>query len=113
VKIAIIKKEGKLKMKIHVIAKRWFQKSYGNTYHSVKVYVDGELIEYVPFEYGYGDQWQQTAHEVLMKHGYFPKTGKSLPSGMNADYYEFITWIRNNRENYSYTVQDVDRKKDL
>ena len=100
-------------MKIHVIAKRWFQKSFGNTYHSVKVYVDNELLEYVPFAYGYDEQWQQTAHEILMKHGYFKKTGECLESGANKDYYEFTKWIREHREDYSYTVKDVDRKKDL
>lgn len=100
-------------MKIHVEAKRWFQKSAGNTYHSVKVYVDDELVEYSPFNYGYDQQWQQTAHEILMKHGYFPKTGEMLSSGFQKDYYEFIEWIRNNPDSYTYKVTDVSRKKDL
>lgn len=60
-------------MKIHVEAKRWFQKTYGNTYHSVKVYVNGKLIGQVPFRYGYDKAWQQTAHEILMEKGFFPK----------------------------------------
>lgn len=100
-------------MKIHVEAKRWFDKINGNTYHSVKVYVDNELIGEEPFRYGYDQAWQQTAHNILMEKGYFPKTGLSLSSGTQKDYYKFTQWIRENRDNYSYNVIDVPRKKDL
>jgi hypothetical protein len=100
-------------LKIHVDAKRWFDKTYGNTYHSVKVYVNNELIGENSFCYGYDQAWQQTAHEILMKKGYFQKTGLSLSSGANKDYYNFITWIRDNRENYTYNVTDVNKRKDL
>ncbi len=50
-----------------VIGRRWFERVNGNTYHSVKVYKDGQLIGYVPFTYGYGSQYEQTALELIKK----------------------------------------------
>lgn len=44
----------------------WFQRSYGNTYHTVCVLVDGREVYRSPSpEYGYGDQWQRTAADAL------------------------------------------------
>ena len=49
-----------------IVAKRWFQKSYGNTYHSVSIYQGGQRVAYTPTpRYGYGDQWIVTAGELL------------------------------------------------
>ena len=58
---------------IKIVAKRWFQRSFGNTYHSVHVFValgEGkdyrlESIGYIPFRYGYGDHYLNTAAEIL------------------------------------------------
>lgn len=74
---------------ISIVARRWFQSSYGNTYHSVAVSalvtretanrVDPEnypMLEknydvyidlvYVPFEYGYGEHYLHTAMRALI-----------------------------------------------
>ena len=98
-------------MRITVYTRRWFQRSYGNTYHSCRVYVDGKEIGHAPFVYGYGDQWQQTAHDLLTKAGYFPKTGERLSSGMDKDYYDFLQWTRTG--DYTAHVIDVPCKKYL
>lgn len=37
---------------IQILGKRWFQQSYGNTYHSVKMWFDDDTTEYIDFEYG-------------------------------------------------------------
>lgn len=50
-----------------IIARRWFDQVYGNTYHSVEVYRDGNLIERNPFSYGYGDGYQQTAMDIIKR----------------------------------------------
>jgi len=55
---------------IIIDGRRWFQKTYGNTYHSVTVTVDGQTFS-SGIHYGYGDQYRQTALELLQKHGYF------------------------------------------
>jgi hypothetical protein len=81
---------------ILVDVKRWFQKSYGNTYHSVTIYVNDEVLR-TDFEYGYGRQYLRTAHTLLTEHDY-----DVLP------YNKFI-----NSVSVRYTVEDVKRKKDL
>jgi hypothetical protein len=98
---------------ITIIGRRWFQRTYGNTYHSVEVYVNGELIGRVEFAYGYGDHYLQTAHEILQDKGYYPKTGITLPSGMCRDYYGFTQDMHNHRNKFVISVTDVERKKDL
>lgn len=88
---------------ISVVARRWFQRTYGNTYHSVQVTVNGSVIGYVPFTYGYGSQWEQTAIELLKAK--FPEYGGEF------------SWPRMRAEklgdSYFSTVCDVQRKKDL
>ena len=56
---------------IRFLGARWFQKTYGNTYHKVKVYVNGKLIGTSPEKYGYGSQYVQTGKQMLKDKGYF------------------------------------------
>lgn len=82
---------------LKIEGRRWFQKSYGNTYHSVTVYVNDEVLR-KDFEYGYGNQYLQTAIELLQANGYNDiKTFSDLRA------------IPNFIEN----VVDVQREKDL
>ena len=85
-----------------IIGRRWFQKTYGNTYHSVTVIVDGETVGTCPMTYGYGDQYIQTAHEMLVKAGEFA-----------GDYSAFCQDRMDHRDKYTITVSDVARQKDL
>lgn len=78
---------------LHIVAKRWFQKSYGNTYHSVTVYQDNEEIARVPFAYGYDDQWIETA-------------GKA--AGRN-----FLTRRDLREAGVTFQVEDVKRRGEL
>jgi hypothetical protein len=59
---------------------KWFDKVNGNTYHSVNITrtSDGKKV-YGQFEYGYGDQYRQTALESMEKAGWIPEkyTGKN------------------------------------
>jgi hypothetical protein len=52
-------------------AARWFDKVNGNTYHSVRITrcADGATIA-APFQYGYGDQYRQTALEAMLAAGW-------------------------------------------
>ena len=84
-------------LKIEIVGRRWFQKSYGNTYHSVVVYINGGEGHTVPFAYGYGDGYIQTgldkAEEVL---------GRKL-----------ARWWGDRNFVLETSVIDVKRKKDL
>lgn len=108
-------------MHYRIVAKRWFQPTYGNTYHSVAVYkVEGEGSEYketclgyAPFQYGYGEQYLMTALGILQNAGVYEKTGKRGPNGSSADYNAFMDEMREHRERFAVFVSDVARKKDL
>jgi hypothetical protein len=83
------------KMYYIITAKRWFQKTYGNTYHSVIVEkvlheydkTEKTVLGYEPFVYGYGDHYLQTACDILQV--------EKLP------------------KNCVIIVNEVNRKKDL
>jgi hypothetical protein len=115
---------------IVIQAKRWFQKTFGNTYHSVSIIKDGEPLDRVNFKYGYGDSYMQTAHELLAKHGIFDweKTDTNVPIYRNGElshhtpqesinkqeaWSKFITDTQDNRQNYVIVCTDVNRKRDL
>ena len=89
---------------IEIWAKRWFQKSYGNTYHAVRVYVNGEFIGSSKITYGYGDSYLQTAEEVIKKAGYIKlkKANESLWS-----------YCREKNIKLKYYATDVNKEKEL
>ncbi len=88
-------------MSLHIEGRRWFHRGPGNTYHSVRIFKDGALIVTLPYQYGYGDGYLQTALDWL-------KANNLAPS--NAEY-----GTRYLREELggSYSVIDVTRKGDL
>ena len=87
---------------ITVNGKRWFERTNGNTYHSVDVYVDGELIGREPFTYGYGDGYKQTALDILTK----------VRPDIAGDV--TVLWhLRDKGHKIITSVADVARKKDL
>jgi len=61
------------KIKFTVIAKRWFDKVNGNTYHSVRCirHKDGAVVA-GPFQYGYDEHYRQTALDVMAKAKWLP-----------------------------------------
>lgn len=107
-------------MQITILARRWFDKINGNTYHSVKVYVDGKLSGVQPYAYGYGESYLQSACELLIKAGIYQRTvepdrikGDTLIKGTDRTYYIMLQDMRNNREKFVIDCTDVSRKKDL
>ena len=90
---------------VEVWGKRWFQKSYGNTYHKVKVYVNDKLIGTSDINYGYGDSYLQTAKQILIEKGYFPRALKNESS--------LSRFFRDRKIDFTYYVNDVNREKDL
>lgn len=102
----------KTKNKVQTIflsGRRWFDKVNGNTYHSAKAYINGELIGQVDFEYGYGDSCiTQTAWGILIEKGLvkpekYPHGGHESP----------FRYCEQKKIKFSSDVVDVTRKKDL
>lgn len=81
-----------------ITAKRWFNRTYGNTYHTVKVFVNDEVLE-SEITYGYGNHYLQTAADILRGNGY------EIPVD-NGEAYSVMC-------KYAHSAQDVKRKKDL
>lgn len=116
---------------VTIEGRRWFERTNGNTYHSVNVYVNNELVGREPFAYGYGEMYIQSAFDILSKWGMFPyeKTDElvTVNKGMGAREYQTPkeslnrdeAWHKfhkdkmDNRQKYHITVMDVGRKKDL
>lgn len=57
---------------LDIQAKEWLDKINGNSYHSSVVTIDfgmpTEQTILVPFQYGYGSMYEQTAEEALAAH---------------------------------------------
>lgn len=90
-----------------LIGRRWFQRTYGNTYHAVEIVADGKSVARIGPCYGYGSQWEQTAAEWLDSAGLLPMRdakGRMLP-----------LWIvcRDAGVELTRNVSDVARERDL
>lgn len=93
---------------ITIIGKRWFNKTYGNTYFSSLALVNGETEIDIPFEYGYGNQYEWEAWRLLVNQ-------------LNLDVERYkgnlieapSTYCRRKGIAYHSIVTDVQRKKDL
>ena len=109
--------------RIEIQAKRWFERTNGNTYHSVDVYANGVHVGSEPFAYGYDEQYMQTAHDILQRAGIYRKTvvydtlhpqlQQMWRDVQQGEYWEFELDKRNNRDKFIINVEDVKRKKDL
>lgn len=99
---------------VSIEGRRWFQKSYGNTYHSVKVNVtleDGSVESFDSgMHYGYGEGYDQTALEMM--EGKYNIIVPRYENGMR--HYGYLSrWARENNVPCSVYVQDVKRERDL
>lgn len=94
---------------ITVIGKRWFQRTYGNTYNSARILVDGVQVAYLPESYGYGDFYMQRAADWLEENGYMPERENYSFGGAEQ------LWTYCNRKGLKceYWAEDVSRKRDL
>ena len=59
---------------IDIVAREWVDRVNGNSYFSAFVTVNfgmpSEANFYLPFQYGYGTQYETEVRKVLVKHGY-------------------------------------------
>lgn len=86
---------------LHIEGRRWFQRTYGNTYHSVRIWIDGKQVVVLPFQYGYGEGFLQTAID-------WPKANKHIPGDA-----EYGTCYLRETLGGTYSVIDVTRREDL
>jgi hypothetical protein len=88
---------------ITIIGRKWFAKTYGNTYHSATILVDGKQVHNTGQHYGYGEQYLQTAWEWLKQHTTIPNDSAQPP----------WEYCEDNGITLHYSATDVPREKDL
>lgn len=92
---------------IHITAKRWFQKSAGNTYHSAVITVldiagESRTLR-TGIHYGYGEGWDQTALALFL-----------AETKLDSDGWGYLTrWARENGIPCITSVADVSKERDL
>jgi len=86
----------KIEHSVFIEGRLWFDKTYGNTYFSNRVWVDGKIAFNMGMEYGYEEQYAHRAIKELHKRGYFE--GEKTPSvweirdEMGIDLYKVATY---------------------
>lgn len=90
---------------LRIVGRRWFQKTYGNTYHTAEIILDGKTIHKTPISYGYGDQYLTSAVEWLQRVGLLPD---NITGHIGTRYLREESGYE-----FSYDVQDVPRQRDL
>ena len=95
---------------ITLYGRRWFQKTYGNTYFSTVIYVNGEHVHTLEKEYGYGDQWQYAAQEWLFENGYLDDVKRAAYGGLTPN---LRMYCEDKGIEYVSGVCDVERERDL
>ena len=98
---------------VNVVGRRWFQRTYGNTYHSVRItitYRNGthDTID-LGRAYGYGDYYMQRAADELERIGLMPGR-KHYPNGGAEPAWQYFD---TRKIPFFYTAHDVPRQKDL
>lgn len=89
---------------IDIVGVEWFQKTYGNSYHAVRVSVNGEHVYTSPMTYGYGEQYIYTALGALRELGYpIPPNRELVPRA----------WARENGIELDAYIREVKTQKAL
>ena len=76
----------KTKRSVFIECREWHDKTYGNTYYSARVFVDGVHLYSTGTRYGYGDQHKHDITTELVARGYLPAgmIGRSLSFARDA-----------------------------
>lgn len=94
---------------ITIIGRRWFDRINGNTYFSAVALINGKEVAQIPFEYGYGNQYEHSMFNKLFGLGYCADR-KTYENGSTEPF-----WVYCDRKGITKYVShsDVRRKKDL
>lgn len=80
-----------------VIAKKWFDKVNGNTYHSVRCvrHLDNAIVV-GEFQYGYGENYKQTALYAMFDAGWFSRVlRKVLAPANEPNKFKMVKYTQN------------------
>lgn len=82
------------KIEYIVTAVKWFDRVNGNTYHSCRVIRCSDCAVCVAqFQYGYGNQYQQSAIESMVESGWIDAKYKENPFMFERENGYCINWL--------------------
>ena len=87
---------------VFIEGRLWFDKTYGNTYFSNRIWINGKVTFEMPMEYGYEEMYVQRAVQELHSRGYF--AGEKIPS---------VWEIRDEMGVHFYKVATYGKKSEL
>lgn len=87
---------------IFIEGRLWFDKTYGNTYFSNRIWINGSVVYEMPMEYGYDEQYVHRAIAYLHERGYFAT--EKVPS---------VWEIRDEMGIHFYKVATYGKKSEL
>lgn len=82
--------DNKISKSLFIEAREWHDKTYGNSYFSARIWIDGEIAGVLPFQYGYGDHYKSVAQRWLTEQGYLPASNRGIwafADELGFDYY--------------------------
>ena len=95
-----------------IIGKRWFQRSYGNTYFSGFALIDGKPCGVsIDKAYGYGNHYEHEVFDAVERAGLLPAPREHYERTGGAE----CPWMYCEKHGIAYQaiVSDVPREKDL
>jgi len=92
-----------------IVGRKWFDKTYGNTYFTAMAYFRGKSYD-IPYQYGYSDQYKYETMLELEKQGVLPTPIERYKNGGTEAPWQYCE--RNNIKLFTNDVY-VARKKDL
>ena len=94
---------------VRVTAWRWFQASYGNTYFTAKIYVNGAHVATIGETYGYGNHYETVAAKWLESAGYM--NGREHHANGSAE--PAWRYFQDRGIAFESDAKDVKRRRDM
>jgi hypothetical protein len=98
---------------VHLSARRWLQRLYGNTYHTVSVLVDGVHVGTSEPTYGYGTHYLHTAGVVMIRAGLTDLPADTPYADASQAAYDVVRDLRGAGVTVTEDVVDVELKREL
>jgi hypothetical protein len=93
---------------VNILGRRWRDRTYGNTYNTAQIFINGRLVHTVPFGYGYGSHYEDRAVAWLIENGWI-KAEKYKHGGYPA----LHILAKDHGFHHESQAIDVPRKRDL
>ena len=79
---------------VFIEGRSWLDKTYGNSYWSARIWVNGRVIGRIPFSYGYGSQYRHVSLVVLKSIGWLTEANGwyFAPDGSPVVIYDVNTY---------------------